>query len=686
MSQDPSQPDTQPEARPDFDDDATRVVRVEDLTRPSKLSESEELDEDATRVVNPGAVTRPATLTPRDDPDDDATQVRPSAFGDLMATPAHTGRHDPRPSTLAPLVSSGTPTGTLPGHTLTGISSKAMAAASGASGAEGAVRQVGRYLIQSRLGRGGMATVYKAHDPQIGRDVAIKFLHASLAEDEECHSRFLREARAAGGLTHPNIVVVHDVGEIEGRPFMAMEMVDGQPLADVLEKTKQLPIRDAVVMGLQLARALDYAHTRGIVHRDIKPGNIMLLSDGKTIKVTDFGIAHMDDANDQRTQVGAVLGTPQYMSPEQTRGDKLDGRSDLFSAGIVLYQMLTGERPFRGDSLVAIATKIANDPTPSVTAARPDVPPALRRVVERCLAKQPAQRFQSGKELADALIKVLNEIDESAREKDRPRIVPLRIKWALAMAAIIAVVMGISATVITQRQYAALMGQATEYGASLARFIAHQNAAAALGESWDEVDVAINEMMRSGGFERILVLDPTGVVRAASRADWVGKTYKPAGTESLGALAGNTGATRYLSSGESILGFEVPITFQDKPVGRVALGIPEKPLTQVAQLSVTLMIILAVVIVLAVAVAMYFLGDRFAKPIKLVGESLQEIAKGNFTHRIAEVRKDEFGLLFAAFDAMADALQKREGAAGGVAEPSTQTQVTPNRGAGPDRT
>ena len=236
----------------------------------------------------------------------------------------------------------------------------------------------------------------------------------------------------------------------------------------------------------------EYAHARGIVHRDIKPGNIMLLRDGQTIKVTDFGIAHMDDGTgEQRTQVGTVMGTPQYMSPEQTRGEKLDGRSDLFSAGVVLYQMLAGERPFRGDSMVAVATRIATEDPVPVTQKRPEVPASLRRIVDRCLAKPPAQRYQSGKELSEALVKVLAELDETARESDKPRIIPLRVKWALMMSLIVAVVMGITAAVITQRQYAAMMAQVSDYGASLARFIAAQNAAAALGEDWETVDVAV---------------------------------------------------------------------------------------------------------------------------------------------------------------------------------------------------
>jgi len=529
-----------------------------------------------------------------------------------------------------------------------------------ATGPEVQQRQVGRYLIQSRLGRGGMATVYRAHDPQIGRDVAIKFLHASLCEDDECRMRFLREARAAGGLSHPNIVVVHDVGEIERRPYMAMELIEGAPLSDTLDKTRTLPIRQVVVMGLQLARALEYAHARGIVHRDIKPGNIMLLADKQTIKVADFGIAHMDDTGgEQRTMVGAVMGTPQYMSPEQTRGDKVDGRSDLFSAGIVLYQMLAGERPFRGDSLVAVATKIATEDPPPLTTKRPDIPASLRRIVDRCLAKQPAQRYQSGKELADALIKLLGELDEQARERDKPRIVPLRVKWAATMALIVAVVMGITTAIVTQRQYAAMMGQVTDYGASLARFIAAQNAANVLGEDWDSVDVAVQEIMKTRNFERISVVDTTGQVRVSSQQALVGQPYRALG-EKVEGVATGAAMTRYEAQDQGVLGFETPVLFQGKQVGRVALGIPEGPLTAVARLSISLMVVLAVVTVLAVAIAMYFVANWFAKPIRLVGESMAEIGKGRFDHRIGEQRNDEFGQLFQAFDDMAAALQRRD--------------------------
>ena len=545
------------------------------------------------------------------------------------------------------------------------------------------LQQVGRYRIHERLGRGGMATVFKAHDPGIGRDVAIKFLHASLCEEPEYRARFLSEARAAGGLSHPNIVTVHDVGEIDGRPYMAMELLDGQTLSEVIAGGVELPVRDVVVMGVQLARALDYAHSRGIVHRDIKPGNIMQVRGTKTVKVTDFGIAHIESAgSEQRTRAGDILGTPQYMSPEQAKGERLDGRSDLFSAGIVMYQMLTGQRPFRGDSLVSLAMQITNAEPKPIEQLRPEVPAAVRRIVARCLAKSPERRYGSGKELADALSKVLTEIDAAELEKSRQRIVPLRVKWAATMALIVAVVMALTATVITQRQYAAMISQATDYGASLARFIAAQNAVSALSEDWVAVEVAIQEIMKAKDFQGVTVVDREGVVRATS-GDTVGQPYRAPVSESLGERKGGVAVTRFTADGEPVLGFEAPITFQGKRVGTVALGVPERPLLGVARLSIALMVALVVVTVLAVAVAMYFVVNWFAQPIKLLGESMQEIAKGRFDHRIAEQRKDEFGLLYVGFDQMAQALADRQASGLDGASASPPTPTPPMGGSSP---
>jgi serine/threonine protein kinase/HAMP domain-containing protein len=605
--------------------------------------------------------------------DDEVTRISPatgplgksstsgaSAASAAPSTSPSTPTPDARPATslLSP---------TLPGGTAQRSNGSRIVTETlpGGASAGPTVRQVGRYQIVERIGRGGMATVYRAHDPSIGRDVAIKFLHATLSEDEEYRDRFLQEARAAGGLSHPNIVIVHDVGEIEGRPYMAMELLDGDTLADVMSNGQPMPVRDVVIMGIQLARALDYAHSRGIVHRDIKPGNLMCLRGSQTVKVTDFGIAHVETAGkEQRTRVGDVLGTPQYMSPEQAAGEKLDGRSDLFSSGIMFYQMLTGQRPFVGDSLVALAVKIAKEEPVPIAKLRPDLPASLRRVVERCLAKLPERRFQTGKELSDALSRVLVEIDAAALEKDKPRIVPLRVKWAATMALIVAIVMAVAGTVITSRQQAALMEQVIDSGAALSRFIAAQNAASALLDEWEAVDVSVQSMMKTGDFQSITLVDTAGVVRATSQQELKGKAYQPPQGKALAQRDGGLVVTRYQAQGEPVLGFETPITYAGKAAGRVALGLTERPLLQVARLSITLMVVLALITIAAVAIAMYFVANWFAQPIKLLGESMAEIAKGRFDHRIREQRKDEFGLLYAAFDQMAQALNDREAGAG----------------------
>lgn len=528
-------------------------------------------------------------------------------------------------------------------------------------GAQPAFQQVGRYEILERIGRGAMATVYKAYDPEISRTLALKFLQPDLCVEEQHRSRFLREAKAAGGLSHPNIVTVFDVGEIQGRPYIAMELLDGTPLSEIMRPGAGMPIRDVVETGIQLARALDYAHSKGIFHRDIKPSNIMRLKDGNTIKVTDFGIARIDDAEDtQRTRAGTVLGTPQYMSPEQAMGEKVDGRSDLFSAGVVLYQLLGGHAPFEGTSIVTLAHRIAReDPTP-IEKLRRDVPPALRRVVERCLKKQPEKRFQTGRELAMALAKVIRDINEEADSQGRPRIVPLRVKWTIMMAVVVAATMALTATIVIQRQYAAMMGQMIDYGASLAKFLATENAVPALAGEWVAIEVSVQEILRTQDFHAITILDRKGTVRVSSDAAIVGQPYQPPpGAKPVASRANGVSVLSYdTPDGQTVLDFEAPITFQSKEIGRVHLGLLERPLSKVARLSSLMMALLVVTTVAAVVIATYLIADRYSKPIKLLAESMAEIGKGRYDYRIAEQRDDEFGQLYREFDNMAQAIQK----------------------------
>jgi beta-lactam-binding protein with PASTA domain/predicted Ser/Thr protein kinase len=259
----------------------------------------------------------------------------------------------------------------------------------------------GRYRVLRRLGSGGMADVYCAEDQQLGRRVALKLLYRRLAEDQQFVERFRREASSAAGLQHPNVVGIFDRGEWDGTYYIAMEFIPGRTLKDVIRERGPAPPEAAVDIVLQILRAARYAHQRGIVHRDIKPHNVLIDEDGR-VKVTDFGIARAG-ASDM-TETGSVMGTAQYLSPEQAQGRPVDARSDLYSIGIVLYELLTGRVPFDADSPVTVALKQVSEAPVPPSELNPAIPPALESVVLRAMEKDPARRFANADEFIDALL------------------------------------------------------------------------------------------------------------------------------------------------------------------------------------------------------------------------------------------------------------------------------------------
>jgi hypothetical protein len=247
-----------------------------------------------------------------------------------------------------------------------------------------------------------MSSVYRAHDRLLERDVALKVLHEQFTADTDYVERFRREARSVAQLSHPNIVTVIDRGEQDDRQYIVFEYVAGENLKALVEREGPLPEQDAVRLALQVARALGFAHENGLVHRDVKPQNVLLNGDGQA-KVTDFGIARSLDVKSGLTQTGTVMGTSDYIAPEQARGSKVDAQSDVYSLGAVLYELLTGEVPFSGDNFVAVAMRHINEPPPSVREHRPDVSPRLDAVIRRAMAKEPRDRFGSMDELCAEL-------------------------------------------------------------------------------------------------------------------------------------------------------------------------------------------------------------------------------------------------------------------------------------------
>ncbi len=264
---------------------------------------------------------------------------------------------------------------------------------------------LGRYEVVKEIGKGAMGTVYLGRDPKINRVVAIKTLALSQEFEqgdlERVKQRFFREAETAGSLNHPNIVTIYDAGEEHDLAYIAMEYLEGKDLTTYVKSGKILPIRWVLEIADKVADALDYAHRQDVVHRDIKPANIMYNEKNNTVTVTDFGIARITASS--KTKTGVVLGTPSYMSPEQLAGQRVDGRTDLFSLGVTLYELLTGKQPFTGDSMAALMYQIANVKHPDITRARADVPACVRKLIDKALHKDPKRRYQTGAELHQAI-------------------------------------------------------------------------------------------------------------------------------------------------------------------------------------------------------------------------------------------------------------------------------------------
>jgi serine/threonine-protein kinase len=301
-----------------------------------------------------------------------------------------------------------------------------------------------RYELEELVGSGGMSSVFKARDQLLERHVALKILHEHFSHDSEYVERFRREARAVAQLSHPNIVTVIDRGEADGRQFIVFEYVDGENLKDLIDRSGPLPIRRALELALEIAGGLAFAHDHGIVHRDVKPQNVLLNGDGGA-KVTDFGIARTLDVERGVTQTGTVLGTSNYISPEQAGSKPVGPFTDVYALGVVLYELLTGEVPFPGETFVAVAMRHINEPPPSLLEKRPDAPLRLVAAVDRALAKDPEDRFPSMDAFADELHACLAELETPDAERtlitsspvvreSRPRRMRARRRWPLVLA------------------------------------------------------------------------------------------------------------------------------------------------------------------------------------------------------------------------------------------------------------
>jgi serine/threonine-protein kinase len=521
-------------------------------------------------------------------------------------------------------------------------------------------KKIGRYEIKEVLGEGAMAMVYRAYDPEINRSVACKILKAEHCVDEEYTSRFLREAKAAGSLSHSSIVTVFDVGEIEGAPYI-MELIEGNDLGVILEEKQPLTLKQTLTIMLHLAKALDYAHNTKIVHRDIKPDNIILLPDNESIKVADFGIARISENEEaQKTQLGSVLGTPRYMSPEQALGSEIDGRSDLFSVGTIMYEMLTGNKAFDAQNMGTLMMQIAQEQPTTIKSINPNIPVGVRQIVQKLLQKTPEKRFQDGASLATAIISELTALQEQQDEQKKHKYIPLKYKLTLFAVSIVSLVLIISMNMIYSKQSDAMTKAAVDSGSSFAKFIANETAVPLLSEDWITLETFINDAASRDTFSYLIVTDRDGVIRGASDATLVGQSYQAdENAELISETEDVLTTSSSLENDYHVFNITTPVLFQSTEVGSIVLGLSQKSLDEVKSTTGRLMFFLAAITLSAIALIMFVFGALISKPLRTISRNLTSFGEGDLDARISLERSDEIGRVILSFNQMASSVQKR---------------------------
>ncbi|WP_432767550.1 MAG: protein kinase [Sphingopyxis sp.] len=531
------------------------------------------------------------------------------------------------------------------------------------------MKSLGRYSIEGRLGEGAMADVYRAVDPSIGRQVAIKVLKPEYARNPGLNVRFLREARAAGALSHPNIATIYEVGEADGTAYIAMELIEGQPLDHLLQSNGRLPYERVLVLGQQLAGALAYAHRMGVVHRDVKPSNILLSKDGRTAKLVDFGVARIDepdpDGNNEhlaRTQFGQMIGTPRYMSPEQALSLPVDHRSDLFSLGIVLYEMVTGKAAFPGIGLATLAIQIAQERVEPVERSASDCPPGLRFIIDKLLAKKPEQRFPDGDAVRTAIMREMSASEDSAQPR---RGVSLRVKLPLLLAAVTLAVLAICGTLISTREEQAFEDMAATSGRTIAAFVASNAGVVAVDnaglpadqQDWGALQAFVASASEDSEIRAMTVVDAGNVIRAATDRRRIGTRYAaPQGEARIG--MGNGAVVSYVGSNQQA-GMRIvqPIRYAGARYGTVDIVVRTEALAAAASNTQLLLVMLSLVVMIAVMIVGYMSGAAVTRPLARLRKALDDAATSRFALRISHRRGDEFGQAFDAFNRAAGAAE-----------------------------
>lgn len=519
------------------------------------------------------------------------------------------------------------------------------------------MERIGRYQVERELGRGTMSIVYKAFDPRIDRYLAVKVLREKFARDVASRQRFLREARSAGGLGHPNIVTVFDVGQIDGVPFMAMELLEGDTLDDRLGEQEQLSVREVLEIGVQLGSALSYAHERGVIHRDIKPANVYFDAGTGVAKLLDFGIAGVNSGDDNpSSDKGLIAGTPAYMAPEQIAGESQDARCDLYSLGVVLYRLLSGRLPFDEANLSEQMARVMREPPPPLEPLNPDTPVELIELTHRLLAKKPAARYNSADEVLDELQDIRSGLNRGLLASARQRGAFWR--WPLAVGTLVALVLVLGLSYVYRSQNAAMASATFGFGEGLASVVAREIAEPLLLEDSAALGNLVSDFGSNAQVLYLHITDRNGMIQSSTNL-FLQDEAVPAWPDAT--VRRDETAIRVLQTEDGNLEFQVPIRFQARKVGEVYLGLDGSELSAAARGTLSMMVLVFLVAMLVIMAAIAILVRHQRRLIERIGWGLRRMGQGQYDFRLEGHRRDEFGNLYRRFNDMAMRLEERHG-------------------------
>jgi len=523
------------------------------------------------------------------------------------------------------------------------------------------MERIGRYEIVRELGRGAMSIVYEGFDGRIDRHLAIKVLRRKYARDVGARQRFLREARAAGGLAHPNIVTVFDVGQAEAAPFMVMELLSGGTLQHWLEQERLagLGTNRLIELAIQLARGLAYAHQHGVIHRDIKPDNIHYDPKTNIAKMMDFGIAATERSTAAAESQDHIAGTLTHMAAELFDGKPADQRTDLYSLGVVLYQLLSGVLPFSAETPETLIKQIRQHEIHPLKPFRGDTPRELVDLTYRLMALEPESRPVSATQVVDELGEIQDGIGTGIVHEVRRKSAAWR--WPLLTGVGVAVVLVLGLSYVYRTQTEAIAQTTFGFGDALASLVAQETAEALILEDTTALSVLVSDFAANPAIRYLHISDTDGIVQASTDPYLRGERAPP---PDGAAIERDSDSVRLNRSDKDVLVFRVPVRFQARRVGQVQLGLDGSGMGQTASATMWMLVAVFCAALLALAMGLVWMTRRQQLALKRLAWGLKRLQRGQFEYRLEHIKRDEFANVFSQFNRLAvrlDELRRQAG-------------------------